>query len=195
MAWVNGRRTVRCRHCFLAGHNRRNCPTLSPEAKAQYATGDRARKCSYCGEAGHTRPKCGQMKDDKLAYTVRNAEYRREILERMVSMGLGIGSLVYNGDPKDIAAIKPSELYMIDRIDWDEAQNKHQSAYIFHGTNLAPDGYSNTFMMPPPENVRAWHRLNVLTRRPEVDIRSAIPSGWLGGSSGIDRFFNKKRRY
>lgn len=193
MAYINGKRTVYCRNCYQKGHNRRSCPKLSPEMKARYATGDRARKCSYCLETGHTRPKCTARKSDMATYAQKNADYRRETLERMVSMGIGVGSLIYTGEPRD--NLQPHDLYMIDRIEWEDVQAKQAHNYAFHGIPMTEEGYSNTFVMPPTENTHGWRKLNVLTRRPEIEIRSAIPSGWLDGTSGIERFFNKKRRY
>lgn len=191
MAFINGKRTVYCRHCYQKGHNRRSCPTLSPEMKERYASGgDLARKCSYCGEAGHTRRKCEKRQTDMSAYVVKNAQYRKEFLEHLVALGVGAGSLVYTGETvEDLNSLAPSQLYMVQGIDWDNVQAHAKHAYLLHCVNVAPEGYANTFMVPPPDNMRSWYKLNVLTRADESVIRNAVPAGWFAGTSGIERFF------
>ena len=87
MAWMNGRRTVRCYNCGAKGHNRRNCPQNSPEVKERYASGDKARKCSWCAEPGHNKSGCKVRREQQAAYIVENAAYRKEVLAFMQANG------------------------------------------------------------------------------------------------------------
>lgn len=111
------RRTVRCRYCYNSGHNQRSCPQMREEAAknpnswvarkvASYSTnvaeGGTARSCTYCRVTGHNRKTCSKLIQDFSADVKKCAEYRKNLLERMMACGFGVGALAesryYGGD-------------------------------------------------------------------------------------------------
>lgn len=192
MAYVNGKRTVYCRHCYQTGHNRRSCPKLSPEMKARYATGDRARKCSWCSAAGHNRASCEKLKNDKLEYIKENAQYRQSVIADLAARGLGIGSLVYRGDPvEDISAVSPDCVYMVSNFDWSGIQSKNRYGYTVIVNPLHERAYATAFRLPSDKDAYYSSRCNLLTKRPAEEILASPPVDWLKGESGIDQYFNR----
>ena len=181
MAWLNGKRTVYCRRCYKKGHNKRNCPELTPEQKAAYKDGDKARRCSYCGEPKHNKAGCEKRKTDRAEYIVRNAEYRKKTLDTMAELGLGIGALVTTDKSPE-----PQDIYMITETFWDNIQEKRSGSYIFKGISVVDSDYWDNFAMP---GVRNWHDTIVMSPVSAESIRSSVPEGWLNGTSGIHEFF------
>lgn len=193
MAWLNGKRTIYCRYCGNKGHNRRSCPSLSPEMKARYTTGDRARKCSYCHESGHNRASCKTLKIDKVAYIQENAMFRFAALNDMKNAGIGIGALVshshYNGEPTNIDMLNPDDLYIITEIAWDAVQARRPGQYIFHAQSVKDQSYTDSFSLP---GASSWRVARVLSAATPESIEASVPSNWLKGESNIDQFFNRK---
>ena len=188
MAYINGRRTVRCRNCYEKGHNVRNCPTLTPEEKALYATGDKARKCSWCAEAGHNKSGCKVRREQHAAYIAENAAYRKEVLAFMQANGYGIGALITEsrgaGDEGD-----PPALYMVTDIAWDKVQKKGSDNRILVARSLNQDyDYSFSLPMNDVDKYRYhWYDAAVVSRCKAEYIEP--PAGWLNGSSGIEKYF------
>ena len=179
---INGRRTVTCRNCWQLGHNKRHCPTLSPDMKEYYAGKGKA-KCSWCKETGHNKKTCGKLKTEKAQYISANAEYRRNFLHTLLRHGIGIGSLVkymredsYNKD----------KLYIVTDFEWDGVQQKAPNRRVIYA-NAVNTQYDERFELP--DNGMGWSEPKTLTRRPEDEIKAMVPAGWLDGTSGIDRFF------
>ena len=181
MAWLNGKRTVYCRRCYKKGHNKRNCPELTPEQKAMYKDGDKARRCSYCGEPKHNKAGCQKRKADKAAYIIQNAEHRKSMLDDMISLGIGVGALI-SSVPKPDA----NEIYMVTEIEWANAQRHRIGNYMFKGVGIADSDYWDHFSMP---NTRSWGNTYVISPVSADTIRAGVPSDWLNGTSGIDKFF------
>ena len=191
MAWnSDGSRTVRCRKCWGKGHNIRNCPTLSPEQKAEYATGDRARKCSWCAGTGHNKNGCVKRKSDRVEYIAANAVYRKKVLDVLTTKGYGVGALVVSGTDK--LNDNPDQLYFITDINWDEIQQKRPGAYIFKATNIDCES-TNDFKLPPFDDLTQqsyyshWYTANIVS--PAKGVAADPPAGWLDGTSNIDQFF------
>lgn len=185
MAWMNGRRTVRCRHCWEKGHNIRNCPTIPQTLKDSYKAGDKARKCSYCNNPGHNKASCTERKSDIAAYKVQNAEYRANVLNQMIAFGIGVGSLVTHHT--DTEGLTGDKLFMITDVAWNKVQAKNQwETGYFLADALSEDGWSPTMHAPWSEG---YYKSNVLTKRTEEQIRATVPEGWLNGEGGFDKYF------
>jgi hypothetical protein len=196
MAYKNGKRTVYCRQCYQVGHNRRGCPTLSPELKAMYKNGDRARKCSYCSEKGHTKRKCEKRTKDIAEYAAENKKYRKAYLDAMVQHGLSIGSLVTHMGAKgemSLADMKPEHIGMVTHIEWNDIQYRRRSNRPIQAKRLGEQENtynSDMWLGNPPINsddYESWGRCQVLSRR--NDIMSYVPADWLDGLSGAEEFF------
>ncbi len=195
MAWVNGKRTVYCKRCYKAGHNKRSCPEASPETKARYKTGDLARKCSYCYNAGHTKRKCEKRTKDIAEYVAENKKYRKAYLDTLIQNGLSIGSLVTHTARADkgMDNLKPDQIGMVTHIDWNEIQYKRRSNRPIQAKRLGLEennwNSEMWFGSPPIPNVEydGWGNCCVLSRR--NDIMSYVPADWLDGLSGADQFF------
>lgn len=192
MAWVNGKRTVRCRECWDVGHNRRNCPKLSPERKAEYATGALARKCSYCAETGHNRKGCAALKSDKVRYVKENSEYRHTFLAKLREGGINVGALMECRTWPERKA-----LAMLTRIRWD---NVAKGIYGNYRTSLEvrylgeDDGEGTQWVNAPfstdPYNDYKKSVCVSGSDRLEWDV----PPGWLDGADPVEEFFNGKAR-
>lgn len=137
MSW-NG--TVRCRHCYGKGHNRRSCPDLTRIYKEQAENGSEysrreyekrtgmhldgtkvakekraaanPRRCTYCGARGHNRRTCEVLKENRAAYAVDAIAYRRRLVDAMRSAGVGVGALVQTERWGD------TYCWMITKINW-----------------------------------------------------------------------------
>lgn len=181
MAWLNGKRTVRCRKCWERGHNIRNCPQNSPEQQAAYADGVKARTCSYCGQPKHNKTSCGKRKDDMAEYAKRNGEYRQNILNTMRDKGFGIGALVTT----DADNPTPECMYIITDIDWDAVQEKNNLARIFITQSITNGQYDMTLSIGGLGRYN-WSGAYVLGR---AKVEPEPPSDWLTGRSGIDKYF------
>lgn len=184
MAYLNGKRTVRCRLCYGKGHNRSSCPTL-PEAERKENV--KSRKCSWCSASGHTKRTCKQRVADREKYIVTNATYRQEVLNLMKVHGLGVGSLVgyTKWDSKNKDDIDPETVCMITDIKWDEIQQKKSYHRIFKTTYLH-DTYNGSLALELDEN---YTRQRVVCKVSADKIQASVPSSWLDGKSNIDQFF------
>lgn len=187
MAWVNGKRTVYCRHCYQKGHNRRGCPQLSETTKARYKSGDLQRKCSWCRQGGHTKAKCEIRQTEMNVYIAENAKYRQETLAMMESMGMGYGALVTPKRNKD-RELDKEQLSIITKIDWDNIQLKDKDNRAVKAYNTIRD-WEHEYCVPALKDAYwAYGQLEVINKA-KRSIREDMPVDWLSGRSGIDRFF------
>ena len=187
MAWVNGKRTVYCRHCYGTGHNRRGCPQLSEVVKARYKSGDLARKCSWCRQGGHTKTKCEIRLGEIVAYVKENAKYRQDVLSMMENMGMGYGALVV---PKrnNRTELDKEELSIITKIDWDNVQLKSKDNRAVKAYSTVRD-WEHEYCVPATvDSYWAYGQLTVINKA-KTSIREDMPADWLTGRSGVDRFF------
>ena len=152
MAWINGRRTVRCRRCWEKGHNIRNCPQNTPEQKAAYADGAKARVCSWCGEAKHNRTSCAKRKADMAEYIARNSEHRKGVLTDLRTRGLGIGALV--STVKAVEEREAGSLYIITGINWDAIQQKSTTARVLEAQGIIDGDYHSLSIPNDSETYR-----------------------------------------
>lgn len=188
MAYMNGKRTVYCRHCYEKGHNRRGCPKLSPEIKAKYhSTGEYGRRCSWCREKGHTRPKCEVRKAEIAQYVRDNAAYRQEVLSMMEASGMGIGALVH---PEGEHTTNEG-LGIVKAIDWEGIQLKNKSYRAIGVYNFVQD-WQQDYCVPcgRASGTYTWSygQAKVVTRA-KTPIREDMPDGWLDGTSGVDKVY------
>lgn len=188
MAWVNGKRTVYCRHCYGKGHNRRGCPQLSETTKARYKSGDLQRKCSWCRQSGHTKTKCEIRQTEMNVYITDNAKYRGEVLALMEAQGIGYGALVtpkYNNKDREL---DKDNLSIITRIDWDSIQLKDKDHRAVKAYNTMRD-WENEYCVPALKDAYwAYGQLTVINKA-KTSIREDMPVDWLSGKSGVDKYF------
>ena len=118
----NRKRTVRCSYCGETGHSRRTCSYLHPNgtpaqqrAKRRAAAKEQRklareqqkidkaagreiaktpRNCGYCGEQGHSRRHCEQLAADQAKLVDITLDYRRGLVDEIVSRGIGKGALL-----------------------------------------------------------------------------------------------------
>ena len=187
MAWMNGRRTVRCDNCGAKGHNRRNCPHNSPEVKERYANGDKARKCSWCGETGHNKTSCVQRKAKMAEYITQNSVHRKGVLADMRARGLGIGALV--STVKAVEEQNAGSLYVITDIDWDRVQLKNPSSRLLIGQCIA-NGEDYTLSIPNDSDTYRYRWNDAYVVNPVKSVDSIEPpADWLRGASNIEQYF------
>ena len=146
MSWTG---TVRCRHCYTEGHNKRSCPALKanmeqrlardPEdcwAKEYFAkrTANSKRACSYCSESGHNRKTCANLKLAKAKTIEYAAKWRALAKPYFIKAGLGVGTLVrrYSGNPER------GELCVVIAIDWEQYDHrlKHERWFRVYPVTL-----------------------------------------------------------
>jgi hypothetical protein len=199
------RRKVHCRYCYGTGHNVRSCEKMREDAKAnpagyaarkvsQYATskseGGSARSCSYCRDSGHNRKSCTKLVQDYAQMIRKNAEYRKNVLERMVSCGLGIGALVscrYNDSP----------LSLITEIEWDSI-NTNGSFSNAGCVKIDSDSYTKyNITLDKFDIVNNSYRDYYWNLESGIDpemVKAQMPSDWLSGkANAIDEYFGLKR--
>lgn len=200
------RRTVYCRFCGQSGHNKRGCPNLSPEMKAHYESGGGARKCSYCAEKGHTKTTCSIRKERMGEYIKINSVYRKEVLDRLVEIGCGIGALVWEsswavtrtsgkGDdglahvPENVDNLTLNRLFLVEGFEWDRVQQKRTNLRFIRARQLITN-YVNIFRPPLRNDDGAYAVLNVIGKGAQSStIINSVPPNWLDGTSGIEDFF------
>lgn len=191
MAYMNGKRTVYCRHCYEKGHNRRGCPKLAPEIKAKYsATGEYGRRCSWCKQKGHTKPKCLARADEIAKYIKENAAYRQEVLSMMEQQGLGIGALVHP-EVSDASKIENENLGIVKDIDWSAVQVKNKSNRPIQVYNFVRDWhmeYCVPFARATHGYTWSYGQVQVVTKA-KRSIREDMPADWLDGRSGIEKVY------
>lgn len=196
MAWVNGKRTVRCRHCWQTGHNIASCSTLTPEQKAaRGVVANGKRTCRWCGETGHNRTSCHKRKRDHAEYILDNAAWRARVLELMKNKGVGIGALVSfkEARPDDNGNIP---LYLIEKIEWTDVQKKDRQRRFLGCRELGATHQWLEYFSPEDidtlcEGTRSWYwyMCKVLNGRPADEIAETVPVDWLKGESGTEGYF------
>jgi hypothetical protein len=192
MAWINGKRTVRCRTCYEYGHNRRACPQASDYVKERYKSGDLARKCSYCYTAGHTRRKCEKLAVDMANDVKLNAEYRQQVAAYLLQKGIGVGTMVKRNkrDGYDLESV-----YVVTGIEFDTLTHREPGNYAIKVKDLHTDSmWDRSFALPldaPHMSQHNWSTCEVVSPVEENDVKPLITDEWLTGKSGLDKFYKK----
>jgi len=92
-----GKRTVYCRHCGEAGHNKLGCPKVKEIVKKNpnsYLAESLKRRCSYCGTVGHTKNKCAQYIEYIRLKRIDLLEKRATTCEKYINSGIAPGALI-----------------------------------------------------------------------------------------------------
>ena len=193
------RRTVRCRWCGTSGHNQRGCPALKEQAAKQpdgfaaakvnsYASSNTTKRCSYCSETSHNRKTCKKLVVDYAQAIAKNAEYRKNLFQRMCKTGFGIGALV---EPR-----YDNSLAIVTEINWDRITYHENSdtvlldcsQYTRYPIKLAK------FSMLENNYGYSEYYLSLLSGVSEEMIITQIPEMWFSGKSSYieEMFFPKK---
>ena len=120
--------TIYCGWCYEKGHNRLSCEKhkeyIEKERAANPNSYDvreydrvqasrRVRSCKYCGEEGHNRRSCKDLKEHLKEAHSDCSEWRKNALNAMDELGLGIGSLV----------LHDNEPVLVVGFDWDSGSH------------------------------------------------------------------------
>jgi len=97
-----------CGYCYERGHNRRTCPSVKKQIKAnpegylartearkkarQVARGPR--KCGWCNETGHNKRSCQKLAEDRRDHKKQIREWRTQFLTIAKDKGFGVGALL-----------------------------------------------------------------------------------------------------
>jgi len=186
-----------CRYCGNTGHNRRTCPSRSPESKdsdKQYHNRYRAknRRCSFCYETGHDRRKCAKLVVERNTWINNNAIYREQFFEDMKRNGLGIGALVKR---KDIYSSNMIEYFVVKNIDWGAINHDDTYSYPVHVAPIAD--MENPHNLPAPlyglrgealDQAKRWRNAGLEVEVPVAENTIKPPAEWFTGKShGLPR--------
>ena len=186
--------TVRCSYCGQSRHNRSGCDKLKDyiaanpashhalvAAASQQRKKDRPRCCSYCQVVGHTRRTCATLVDDRAILALKLATSRKETLEKMAELGVGIGTLVniklnYYTRSKSIA--------MVIRIPWSKVNSL--DAFILRA-QFVKEGRQrgarfNLRHNVPGDTYYGNPILQVVSPIDALDVIASAPSEWSDGS-------------
>lgn len=138
------KRTVHCKYCYKEGHNRRTCPALQETAKTnpeswaakevmRNAEKGKDRVCTYCKNPGHNIATCENLKGDRFGALVNNQNFRKEMWNKLVQHGIGVGTLLcvkytnsWNADQprlyvwNDQGYFIGEKILMVEGIKWDD---------------------------------------------------------------------------
>jgi len=209
----NYKRTVRCSYCHQSGHNKNGCAdykeriedirasegsdhwaVLAYDAKRRKKAETIAnRKCTYCGGKGHNRAGCTKLKAAMKAYSIKNAEYRANVLAAMAERGIGIGAMMGHESWDGYVT------RMITGFEWEKVNMnykgqpfikcinvKHLSRYAnprWHEETRLPRSVTNTSYGPQ------W---DISVPSSESAIRASVPSDFLSGKLGLKQVFKDK---
>jgi len=151
------KRTIYCRACGTAGHNRASCPTNKArieELRAAYGSDhwqvsnyDAKRKrsttrtCSYCRGTDHNRAACSVMKNHKESVRPHVVAYRQAFIDNLCKIGRVPGTIAMHRQHSDL-----SNMYLIERIDYDQASPwtvKTSNPLVVRGLSLVGPGKEN----------------------------------------------------
>jgi hypothetical protein len=129
-----------CSNCWTTGHTKRSCPKMKERAAKWYSENEhlkgtdkypykpyyvqevegyanivKNRVCSWCEEGGHNKRTCPSKKEVFNKNIAKNKEWRRQILDKMREVGLGIGTLLSSKGRYDT---EPT-LWLVRGMDWD----------------------------------------------------------------------------
>jgi hypothetical protein len=180
-----------CRYCGNTGHNRRTCPSRSPETKKadneyhkRYRS--RSRTCRYCRGSNHDRRKCDKLIADRADWVTRNAAFRKRFLEDAKKVGWGVGCII-----KMTHWNNADFYYLVEKINWDAVVVDSRYNYAMTVSQIGGEDHNN---YNPPRyfgvedvNDREYFIKNcdMAIENPVTaeSIEKAIPSNWLSGET------------
>jgi len=180
-----------CRYCGNTGHNRRTCPSRSPEVKKadnEYHKlyRRRSRTCRYCRGTNHDKRSCVKLIGDRAEWVKRNAAFRKRFLEDARKEGFGVGCILkikYWGS-------EDAHYYFVTKINWDAIVADNRYNYAVTVEQIGAGGAINTLNAPhyfglETEDERDYYLKNndtqIETPVPVDTIERMIPSNWLSG--------------
>ena len=187
-----------CRFCGYTGHNRRTCPSRSPESKdgdKQYHNRYRSksRRCSFCYEGGHDRRKCVKLITERNTWINDNAIYRERFFEDMKRDGYGVGSLIKRQSPWD--RHDTYEYFVVKDINWDTINHDNTYAYPIYAAPLID--MEHPVNLPAPlyglrdealEHASKWRNSGAQVENPVPENTIKPPAEWFTGKSvGLPR--------
>jgi len=209
------KRTIHCRRCGKAGHNRNSCPEQKAyiarrrelygdddftvrqhdAKKARRAAASKNRTCSYCGSTDHNRRGCPTIKEHMAAYEAMNATYRLSFLKAMLLTGFGPGAMIQTLDWRG----NPVGIRVITELDWSKVTFHSRYAPVFKARKPHQLGvsisswYVNELCIPEiAAGSIETSRLKVLIPATEESIKQAMPIGWLSGAGDTKSVFDDK---
>lgn len=125
------KRTIYCRACGSAGHNRSSCPREKArieELRANHGSDhwqvssydrkrmrSKERACSYCHEQDHNRVSCPTMKADMDKIRPHISAYRRAFIDALCKIGMVPGTIAVHNHGQGIR-----NMYLVERINFEE---------------------------------------------------------------------------
>ena len=187
MAWNS---TVTCSWCYNTGHNRRGCPTLkeyikdNPESyqaqrAAEVKRRNKSRACSYCLETGHNRRTCEVITKDHELLEGKLHRQRKEMLDRMLNAGLGIGALVKRSNEEFYGKQVP---FVVTKIKWKDTEGGGAALPLKATVLSVKDNRMLHRDLYFGQSVDSWHAYEVLSPVSKESIEASVPSEWLNGS-------------
>lgn len=151
------KRTIYCRACGAAGHNRASCPTNKArieELRAEYGSDhwqvsnyDAKRKrsttrtCSYCRASDHNRAACSVMKSHKESVRPHVAAFRQAFIDNLCKIGRVPGTIALHQQSNEL-----SNMYLIEKIEYDQVSpwsGKTSNPCVVRGLSLVGPGKEN----------------------------------------------------
>ena len=208
------KRTVRCSHCYMSGHNKSSCPAYKEKIESSRAThGDdhylvhdwdakkarkaasaKTRKCSYCGEHGHNRAGCSKLKAAMAAFSARNAEYCENIYAALVESGIAPGAMIRVSNWSNWGAPCTA---MVTGINWEAAHmaGPDQDFIIYRDVKHITKGESWNCNTRLPKSITGRDHgpeLEVVVTSSSKRLRATMPASYLAGSLGLKKIFKNK---
>ena len=211
------KRTVTCGYCGRPGHNKRGCETRlsrienvrarrpdsfvvrqhDEEVARRKATSTKPRRCTYCGKLGHNKRTCKAMKADIHKLAVLNAEWRRNVVESCVRIGLGIGAMLENRLYKpDIPRSEwPVHHSIVKNLQWEKLNFFNEHAWLLECIPMAD--FSNTRRMALSHEILQYGAAyEVAVTTSEAVIRASVPKNYfVPDLNWAAEYFKKKSKH
>jgi len=187
-----------CTHCGQLGHNVRTCSILRKDVvedpngwaairlRRVVNNSSTVRSCSHCKISGHNKSTCMKLKMDRIESIRLNREFRKATIQLFHHYGIGICCMLelnpYYGS---------YELVIVENIVWENIIHKNYlPSIMFCGSN----GVRNPYYDLPVDSeffnkLEAGTQIKIIEPAPSHIIESGMPTKWLDGKSGFDRYF------
>jgi hypothetical protein len=216
------KRTIYCRACGTAGHNRASCPTLAArieELRGQYGSDhwqvsnyDAKRKrsttrtCSYCRGTDHNRAACPVMKNDASRARPHIVAWRKSFIDNLCKIGQVPGTIAVHRHSSEL-----SNMYLIEKVNYDKVGpwTSAGDCLVVRGLSLIGPGketieerYVRWYINDRGSLPWTLHSFFDYDNQPRVDtvvaagcteaFRKSIPKSWMDAEN-IDFLFENNR--